>query len=217
MPLRLDVPPPESLFELRRSLQRLEPVTGGRGLHAAEAAAEAAAVSRGPIEVADLCPHQVYALRLDQIQDEHSMSKARPVAWRYLMDADEQHPMAAEISQDAGTSQHRFGTVDQGDLARATSQVVKKLQASPSEYELRLLDVPALHLVALWLRRQGSADLFLPLTPVTNRPHLQHLGSVSEEEWGRTLLELADRKRSEPDDLTLPAEDEGETNVQVKG
>ncbi|MFI9596417.1 hypothetical protein [Nonomuraea sp. NPDC052265] len=112
-------------------------------------------------------PHQVFTLGLDEIESGAGLAAARPVGWRYLVTANGNVIASAEITQGPdGTPQPAHFT--EGVFVGATATAVQAARALPqlqtAAFELRLLRIPALYLMALWLH-SPAADLLVPLAP----------------------------------------------------
>ncbi|MFB4272971.1 hypothetical protein [Nonomuraea sp. GTA35] len=112
-------------------------------------------------------PHQVFTIGLDDIESGAGLAAARPVSWRYLVTAGSEVIASAETTQDAdGTPQAAEFT--EGRFVAATDKAVRSVRALPQvekgPFELRLLRIPALYLMALWLH-SPAADLLVPLAP----------------------------------------------------
>jgi hypothetical protein len=112
-------------------------------------------------------PHDVYAMGLDAIADGRGLDAARRVGRRCLVMEGDRPVAAAELSDPDGEGDL---TTTEGPFTDATARTVREVEAWPQvadgEYDLRLLRVPALYLMALWLKdRDGSQDLLIPLDP----------------------------------------------------
>jgi hypothetical protein len=115
-------------------------------------------------------PTPVYVLGLDSLINGRGLADARLVGWRYIIDKGTGATVAAEVGYDHGTAQHAFSSLNQGSFVDDTPVQVSAAQRAPEvasgDYELRLLRIPALYLVALWLKdRNGTEDRLVPLAP----------------------------------------------------
>jgi hypothetical protein len=119
----------------------------------------------GPPSVALSAPHDVYTLGLDQLAGGAALGDARPVGRRFLvMDADDAIA-SAEVAPGGGGFQS-----NEGPFVVATAAAIRDAESDPELadglYELRLLRIPAIYLVALWLKDDhGDADVLIPLSP----------------------------------------------------
>jgi hypothetical protein len=132
---------------------------------------------------ADL-PHPVYELSLIDLASGNGVSAARLIAWRYLLPSPTGGKMvAAEVHVDPGGA-HEFGSLNEGPFVADTIQATTRAEGDATfangSYELRLLRIPALFVVALWLKDQaGVGDRFIPIgtvfPPLTaGRTYLTH-------------------------------------------
>ncbi|ACA16253.1 hypothetical protein M446_1763 [Methylobacterium sp. 4-46] len=107
-------------------------------------------------------PIPLYRLGLDQVSAE-GVSGAEPVGWRYLLEAGSGSAAVADLGQRAG-DEARFASLSRGDSARrlmdAAALAATIADGKPTPYEIRILDVPALHVSAIWL--SGKPDIFIP-------------------------------------------------------
>lgn len=116
-------------------------------------------------------PHPVYTIALDDVRAGKLVEAAVHTSWRYLLTsggrahAAAEHtadPQAAEPGVHVTVGPHVQGTLDAVHAALALPEV------GAADYELRVLRVPALYFVALWLH--GPEELFVPI--VAAGPHL---------------------------------------------
>ena len=112
-------------------------------------------------------PHQVFTLGLDDVLAGAGLDAARPVGWRYLITSDGEVIASAETAENPdGTPQPAQFT--EGRFVAATATAVRSARALPhlasAAFELRLLRIPALYLMALWLHSPAT-DLLVPLAP----------------------------------------------------
>lgn len=134
-------------------------------------------------------PHPVYALTLQDLADGRGPGAAEHVAWRFLLQDGERVVAAVEVPAGGGGP-----TVNEGPYVRATESALAMLEQLPevdgTEYELRLLKVVALYLVAVWLHEgDGSADLMVPIGDVP--PWVESGRSYRAEELTGRLAEPA--------------------------
>ena len=112
-------------------------------------------------------PHPVHDLGLDALLAGADLDAAPQTGWRYLIEDGEQPVAIAEVPDGATTAALRTGrftaSVQEGIRA------AERLEATRAgDHELRVLRVPALYLLALWLRRDGgdrADDTLIPLSP----------------------------------------------------
>jgi hypothetical protein len=120
-----------------------------------------------PLDVALAVPHDVYTLGLDELADRAGIDQARPVGRRFLVMAGDRAISSAEITDEDGTGFQ----ANEGPYVAATAEAIARAEDDPDlsegDYEIRLLRIPALYFVALWLRdERGHDDVLVPLDPV---------------------------------------------------
>ncbi len=152
-----DLPEP-ALRAIQAGVERLadRPEYGDRALGGADPATLEAAV-----------PHDVYTLGLDAIAEGKGLGSAEPVGRRVLVMEGERAVAAAELTDPEGGEGF---SATEGPYTETTAQTVQEVEGWPvvadGEYDLRVLRLPALYLMALWLKdRDGDADLLVPLDP----------------------------------------------------
>jgi hypothetical protein len=113
-------------------------------------------------------PHQVFTMNADDLASGAGLEKARPVGWRHIVEEDGKPIASSEttLAQDGTT--HVPSHLNEGPYVNATAEAVAAAQALPqvagTDYELRVLRIPALYFMALWLH-STAADLLVPLAP----------------------------------------------------
>lgn len=116
-------------------------------------------------------PHPVYSLGLSDLAAGSGQERAKLVAWRYLLVENQQVRQAAEVVPEfQGGTGYRFGSLTTGYVAGA-AQALALADSDPEvvvgSYEIRALQVPALNVMALWLKDlSGANDQFILLPPV---------------------------------------------------
>ena len=187
MPLTFAKPPAGSEKILQQGL---------RAVHAARSAgAEGGKGPAAPAPDAFMRPHPVYELGLEELAAGKGLGAARLVAWRYLLVADNRITEAAELYPDAhGRSQ--FGAVTTG-FAAGAEHALTLLEQTPEtqqrDYEVRALRVPALYVMAFWLKdKQGGEDRLIVLPPAF--PPVQALRPYAPKELLGLLRPLAEEK-----------------------
>jgi hypothetical protein len=149
---------PELSDSARRRLE-----TGLTGLAQRPGFEDRLLAAAAPSQLAVAAPHDVYVLGLQALADGHGLERAEWVSRRVLVLDGDRPIAAAELDDPDGQGGL---TTTEGRFAAATAGAVEQAEAWPGEYELRLLRIPALYLMALWLKdRDGSDDLLVPLEP----------------------------------------------------
>ena len=129
--------------------------------------------SQPPLTIA--LSHAVYDLRLADLAQGRGLDAAEETGTRHLLMCGEEAVAAVEDSLGMGSADPV--DLNTGRFARSTADAVRLLESQEAvkggSYELRLLRIAALHLVALWLKSDDTAapDLVLVLPPAP--PDLQ--------------------------------------------
>lgn len=118
-----------------------------------------------PLDVAQ--PHRTYTMTPDDVRARKPLASITPDGWRYLVFAGPRAAAAVELSIVATPPGLRFAHVNSGRIVTSTVralQIAESLaEVGQADFEVRLLRVPNLLFVALWLH--GPRDVVLPLTP----------------------------------------------------
>ncbi|MBB5824967.1 hypothetical protein [Micromonospora carbonacea] len=119
-----------------------------------------------PEDVQVSTPHQVFTMGLDDVEAGGGLDRARPGGWRFLLESGGEVIASAESTETPDGS--RPPSFNEGPYVRATATAVRAARALPqlatAGFELRLLRIPALYLMALWLHSPNT-DLLIPLAP----------------------------------------------------
>jgi hypothetical protein len=150
-------------------------------------------------DLALAAPHDVYTLGLDAIARGARLTDAEPVGRRFLVMDEDRAVAAAEVADEEGSGFQ----ANEGRFVRATAEAIRRAEADPEladgRYELRLLRIPALYLMALWLSDDdGRGDRVIPLEPAPQP--LQAGESYVPEELLALLRGPARRRLEAPDD-----------------
>jgi hypothetical protein len=185
MAIRVPDPPPQGLEIIRGALVSLVRQPSAASLAITEA---------GPENLTVAAPHQVYFVGLRDIAEGRLLDAARLTGWRYIiLDGSERAVAAAELSM-TPDGRPDFSSVNRGPFVASTvegARVAESLEVvGTQDFEFRLLDIPGLYVVALWLR--GSTDIIIPLPPA--REELEPLRAYSQEEVIGLLREPARRR-----------------------
>lgn len=147
-----------ALATIREGVARLagRPAYRDRGLGAA----------RGEdLDVA--APHDVYTLGLDALAAGKGLEAAEPVGRRVLIMRADQPVATAELDDPEGGGGL---SATEGPFTEATATAIAQVEDLPAvaagDYELRMLRLPALYFIGLWLKDEsGTDDLIVPLDP----------------------------------------------------
>ncbi|EST19779.1 hypothetical protein [Streptomyces niveus] len=121
---------------------------------------------------------------LEQIAPSSDAPQTRLAGWRFLIHSGERAVAAADtmLTPDGWAFSHFF----EGPYIAATQTALRQAETLKSPYQPRLLSVPGLYMLTLWLHQDidadasagapAPADLLVPLAPappgiVAHRPH----------------------------------------------
>jgi hypothetical protein len=126
--------------------------------------------SASPSSLAISTPHRVAVLGLDRIRRGMSLrSAAQKKGWRFLVHRGDD-VVATANSSISDKGKHRFAHINDGPFVAGTERAIRRAELLQSvqkgRFEPLLLLVPAVHVVALWLRNlDKDADLIMPISP----------------------------------------------------
>jgi hypothetical protein len=128
-----------------------------------------------PEEVAHSEPHPVYVATLDDLASGKLLDAAKQTSWRYLLVHSDAAVGEAELgarrrgakgAKSAKGSELEFLGLTHGPFTGATVDALHAAERLPqiakADYEMRLLKVPAVYLVALWLHGKAE-DILIPM------------------------------------------------------
>jgi hypothetical protein len=135
-------------------------------------------------------PHPVYDLRADAVADGAGLESATLSGYRYLVIGQGDAVAAAEIPPDAT----RLSNINYGPYVGATQQALTDVNDLPAvgaaSYEVRVLRLAAIYLMALWLKAEADgADIIYPMAPAPTG--LQAGTAYSAEEFLGAIRPLA--------------------------
>jgi hypothetical protein len=198
MPINAPQPPSDAVEAVRRSMARPRPGESppGPGLEAPAAPTSVSA------------PQRVFTAGLEALSGLGAIYEiAEATGWRFLVEEGREPVAAAEVQDETRAAVP--AQLTKGPFVRSTAEGLRAAEAlepvQEADFELRLLRVPALNLLALWLYSSGSDDLFVPLEPAP-RP-FEAGRSYPEPEFGDLVAGLArqtldaQRDAERPDEL----------------
>lgn len=153
-------------------------------------------------------PHEVFNLGLDAISSGESLTEARRAGWRTIV-LNGTEPIALVDFSAQGSSGETYGgtadpqtaSMNYGPFARATVEAMlvaeKQPQVLTKDYLLRVLEVPALYVLALWLHREQE-NLYVPLSPAPDELDTRRL--YDERELMEILRPMARRRLEQNDE-----------------
>ncbi|WP_117208731.1 hypothetical protein [Allorhizocola rhizosphaerae] len=191
MPLHLPEPPNGAPDDVRSKLRKFaeEGKFTGKALHGAR---------KEQLDVST--PHQVFTMGLDDVLAGGGVDRARPAGWRYLIEEAGQPIASAETSAGPDGTQE-VSQFTEGPFVAATDKAMKIVRKLPkleaAGFELRLLRIPAVYQMALWLH-SAEEDLLVPLEPSSIGKEGK---AMPADEFFNDLAELARATsfRAEPD------------------
>ncbi|SOD03871.1 hypothetical protein SAMN05216486_1195 [bacterium JGI 053] len=179
MTVLASAPPLAAVDAAQAGVSQLRSVPGTVG--------RAAMLDGGGLSLA--APHQVFHLALFDVGGLRISDHARPVGWRFMVVDESRAVGAVEVrEEDEDAAGYVFSHFNSGPFVDSTVKAFSRLEELGREaHDLRLLDVPALYVQALWLH--GSADEYMPLRPAPGP--LEPYRIYSAEEFARQLAALA--------------------------
>jgi hypothetical protein len=146
--------------------------------------------------------YQVYSVNLDDLSAGRLLDAARPQSWRYLLLEHGAAVAEADLQTDASGAS-RVVAVHRGPSAGGTAQALSAMAGTPAlaqdDYEPRLLEIPGVHFVGLWLAGQAG-QYIVPIAP--DRSSLPRNQVLKEEEVLPVLrqqaIEVLAQQRDKP-------------------
>jgi hypothetical protein len=183
MTLRVAEPSPDTIEAVRSQLSEL----AGRADFRARRLARA-----NPTAIGLAAPHDVYTLGLDEIAAGAPLDAARVVGRRFLVMDGDDAVASAEVAEVDGSG---FQS-NEGPFVAATAAAIAHAESdrelADGSFELRVLRIPALYLMALWLKDDdGGSDVVIPIAPAP--APLEPLRSYPPE---KLMSELAGQARA---------------------
>ena len=113
-------------------------------------------------------PYPVFSADLEDVLDDNRLlQSARLTSWQYVIFEDEKVVALAEVADGRPL---RYASRQSSSVAEAVLKAIadaEKLDSvQKSDYELRILRIPELYLLAVWLH-SATSDLLLPVRPFT--------------------------------------------------
>ncbi len=132
-------------------------------------------------------PHPFYFVGLKDVAEGNLLEGAILKGWRYLVLRGDETVGAANLVISEQDQSLQFSHMSHGPFAQNTVEGISFAESLPEvisdDYELRLLDIPSLYVVSLWLH--GSEDKLIPLPPTNSA--LEPYKSYSEAELSTAL------------------------------
>lgn len=178
--------PPRESFEVCK--------TGLKDVFGGGSEAPLALAGAHPEEFKFIYPHKVFALALDDLAGGAGLEKAKLIGWRYLMSRHNIIAASVDVTCDPNGRNHCFAGVNEGPFNGATQETViaasQKDLIKKGSYELSVLRIRELYVMALWLRDlNGANDVIVPLHPTHDS--LQAGKAYSRSQFLRVMSEAA--------------------------
>ena len=121
----------------------------------------------GTLQLAE--PHQVFTLGLSDLVAGKGLDAAKPTGWRYLVQEGDNVLASAETVV-GPRGEQVFSAFNEGRFVDSSAKAMRAMREFPEVgqggFELRLLNVPGLYVLAFWLHdTQGQGDFLVPLAP----------------------------------------------------
>jgi hypothetical protein len=148
-------------------------------------------------------PHPVYVGTLTDFAEGNGVQAATLTGWRQII-FDAAAPVAAlEVSAGKESATYRFSNVNHGPFVESTIRAITNAEGFNSvknaDYEPRILKIPALYTVALWLKREEAGeDILVPIAPTP--PPLTEGREYTTEEFNQALQAEARQRLAATDD-----------------
>jgi hypothetical protein len=144
-------------------------------------------------------PHRVHNLRLTDLGKPGALRDAPMTAWRYLVEDDGAAVASAEVGVDEKGNVRGFDHVNEGPFVAATAAAQKAAATLPQvrdgRMEPRILRIPALYVMALWLKDlDGDSDVLVPMAPAP--PYLEANRPYTERGFMRALAGPAKERQA---------------------
>jgi hypothetical protein len=190
--------PPGGIAAIGTELNHL--LSRGPGSPAPRAGAEPAPAGSPPPRMSQPIP--LYTIGLQDIHDSEFLTAAREIGWRYVIFAE--GPIAvADVEETESPGKPHFRRLTRGPIAQRLVEAISLAEGiyrnEQSDYELRMLEIPALYTVALWLN--GKQDAFIPIAD--GSPSLPEKIAVDADFLGK-IFKQANSKRQRGEPLGAP-------------
>jgi len=124
-----------------------------------------------PHNLAAANPHHRYTVGMRRLADGHFLDAAEAHGWRYLLLEGDRAVGEFTLSEESVEGKLDFQSLTTGKIPAGclTAHYVAEglPKVAKGDWELSLIEAPALPFCALWLRdRSAPDDLFVPVTPV---------------------------------------------------
>jgi hypothetical protein len=168
MAIRLPTPPPGGLAAVATALTDLQTSAARNSVGGASLNGPWRLFAASRNGFTATAPHPCYHLGLGALIEGVGLAAAELVGWRYLLEDNGRTVALAEVSAPSDGSPARFRSFNAGRFGPATVQAIERAETldfvQAADYELRVLRVPALYVIALWLH-SPTDNVLVPLAP----------------------------------------------------
>ncbi len=123
-------------------------------------------------------PHRIFVLSLDDLMERRGLESAQDVGWRYFVTSDSAVVATAETTSNEGSDDHQFASLSRDPSGPRSAEIISTIEDRPiggsNEFELRLLRIPAVYSINLWLHGDAT-DYLVPVDPT---PPSLHAGEI---------------------------------------
>lgn len=111
----------------------------------------------------------VYHLGLSDIAESPDIKKSVQTGWHYMLKQNDVTVAHAETVIDPN-GKNLFAAISEGPIVEGTAKAITATEGQNKikvgNFEVRLLFIPALHIISLWLAdEKGKADFVVPIEP----------------------------------------------------
>jgi len=146
-------------------------------------------------------PHQVYYISPNSLVSERSLASAQVVAWRNVQQAFG-GSVAAEVDIVLDKTNAKVTSINQGPYSSAPVEQIEALRqrehSEDEDFEIRILRIPEVYLVALWLHSLKS-DIIIPVAPTP--PYVVAGRDYSPSQLGESLSAVVASLSQQPPDV----------------
>jgi hypothetical protein len=161
--------------------------------------AKGARTQRREQAFAPTLPIPVYSVDIANVERPDFLSKAFQTGWRYFVTGTDEAVLADVDVDEAG--EKVFAGVTRGSFAESLCQAALRAEKlftnSKEEFYLRILEIPQLYLVALWMHEvhgHFERDQFVPAAESSEK---SILGADTEANFVKKVRTLANKKMKE--------------------
>ncbi|HXH39920.1 MAG TPA: hypothetical protein VNN08_14920 [Thermoanaerobaculia bacterium] len=191
MPIHLPAAPDDASQAARAQLSSIlsAPHAEGEG----QLQAMSLAATAGTLTLSQ--PHRVYLATAADVVAGAILSSAKEDSWRYLVINNSDEAVAAVEVIARGGGPMELAHINEGPFVAGTVDAIanaeEQVRNAPRDFEVRLLRIPSLYLIALWLHASDT-DGLIPIAPAP--AGLVAGVAITEAELAATLRPLAEQR-----------------------